>query len=288
MKILILGASGMLGNAMLRVLSACSEHRVVATARSATVRKFFTAELSANIIPSVDVENMDGLARLFNKVRPDVVINCIGLVKQLDEARDPIQALSINSLLPHRLSRLCELASARLIHVSTDCVFSGRKGSYIETDTPDAEDLYGRSKLLGEVDYPHAITLRTSIIGHELNTAHGLIDWFLAQKNGIKGYTRAIFSGLPTCELANVVRDHVISRPNMCGVYQVSAEPISKFELLKLINQQYGANLSIAPDDAIEINRSLDGSRFREVTGYVAPAWPDLVAEMHSFQLRIR
>jgi dTDP-4-dehydrorhamnose reductase len=226
---------------------------------------------------------MDRLVRLFDEVRPEVVINCIGLVKQLEEANDPIQALSINALLPHRVARLCALVGARLIHVSTDCVFSGRKGGYAETDTPDAEDLYGRSKLLGEVDYP-SITLRTSIIGHELNSAHGLIGWFLAQKSGVKGYSRAIFSGLPTCELARVVRDFVIPRPELHGLYQVAAAPISKYELLRLVNQQYGKDLSIAPDEALKIDRSLDGSRFRAATGYLASSWPDLVAQMHAFQ----
>ena len=217
-------------------------------------------------------------------MRPDVVINCIGLVKQIAAVNDPILALSINSILPHRLARLCDLASARLIHVSTDCVFSGGKGGYVESDPPDALDLYGRSKLLGEVAYPHAITLRTSIIGRELNGSHGLIGWFLAQQGAVSGYTRAVFSGLPTCELARVVRDFVLPQPELHGVYHVVAEPISKYALLQLVNGAYGKHLEITPDASVQIDRSLNGGRFRAATGYVAPSWPELVEQMRAFK----
>jgi len=283
MKTLVLGASGMLGNAMLRVMAQADELEVWGTARSGGVLRNFDPLLAKRIVTGIDVENTDSLMRLFTELRPEVVINCIGLVKQLAAADDPLLALPINSLLPHRLARLCELARARLVHISTDCVFSGRKGDYCESDEADAQDLYGRSKFLGEVDYPHAVTLRTSIIGHELNSSHGLVGWFLAQQGTIKGYTQAIFSGLPTCELARVVRDLVFPHPELRGVYHVAAEPISKFELLRLINEEYGKGLRIEPDDKLQIDRSLNATRFREATGYVAPSWPKLVAEMHSF-----
>ncbi len=284
MRILVLGASGMLGNAVLRLLAQDLQHEVFGSARSAWVKKYFPAELVDNIITGVDVENGDALARLFAQVRPEAVINCIGLVKQLAEAGDPLSALPINALLPHRLARLCELVRARLVHISTDCVFSGCKGGYLETDEADAQDLYGRSKLLGEVDYPHAITLRTSIIGHELNSAHGLISWFLAQRGGVKGYTRAIFSGLPTCELAKVIRDQVLPRTELHGLYHVAAQPISKYDLLQMANREYDKGLQIEQDDYLRIDRSLNASRFREATGYVAPPWPQLVAQMRAFQ----
>lgn len=284
MRILVLGASGMLGNAMVQVLAQDPHHQVFGSARSAWVKKHFTPELADNIITGIDVENADALARLFAQVRPEAVINCIGLVKQLAEANDPLYALPINALLPHRLARLCELIEARLVHISTDCVFSGRKGGYVETDEADAQDLYGRSKLFGEVDYPHAVTLRTSIIGHELNSSHGLIGWFLAQQGSVKGYTRAIFSGLPTCELARVIRDLVLPRPELHGLLHVAAEPISKYDLLQLVNKEYGKDLRIEPDDQLKIDRSLNANRFREATGYVAPPWLQLVAQMRAFQ----
>lgn len=282
-KVLVLGASGMLGNAVLRLFAQSDGYSAMGSARSAGVLRVLPPELRDRVICGVDVENVDSLTRLFAATRPDVVINCIGLVKQLAEADDPLAAIPINALLPHRLARLCDVAGARLIHMSTDCVFAGTKGMYREDEPSDAQDLYGRSKYLGEVDYPHAVTLRTSIIGHELSGAHGLVGWFLSQQGGVKGYSHAIFSGLPTVELARVMRDCVIPRPELRGLYHVSAEPINKFELLKLVAQVYGKLIAITPDDGLRIDRSLDSSRFRALTGYAPPSWPELVRSMHQF-----
>ncbi|KNZ31781.1 MAG: dTDP-4-dehydrorhamnose reductase [Methylibium sp. NZG] len=282
-KVLVLGATGMLGNAVLRLFAASEGFDAWGTARSAKALHRLPAAVRERVLVGVDVENFDGLTRLFLQVRPAVVINCVGLVKQLAEAEDPLLAIPINALLPHRLARLCELAGARLVHVSTDCVFLGTKGRYREADPPDAQDLYGRSKLLGEVDSAHAVTLRTSIIGHELTGAHGLVDWFLAQSGPVKGFTRAVFSGLPTVELARVIRDHVIPDPQLHGLYHVSSEPIAKFDLLNLIATAYGRSNAIAPDDKLVIDRSLDSTRFRERTGHVPPGWPELVRAMHEF-----
>ena len=282
-KVLVLGASGMLGNAVLRLFAQSDGYSAVGSARSAGVLRKLPPEFRDRVICGVDVENVDSLTRLFAATRPDVVINCIGLVKQMAEADDPLAAIPINALLPHRLARLCDVAGARLIHMSTDCVFAGTKGMYREDEPSDAQDLYGRSKYLGEVDYPHAVTLRTSIIGHELSGAHGLVGWFLAQQGGVKGYSHAIFSGLPTVELARVMRDCVIPRPELRGLYHVSAEPINKFDLLKLVAQVYGRLIAITPDDGLRIDRSLDSSRFRALTGYAPPSWPELVRSMHQF-----
>ncbi len=284
MRILVFGVSGMLGNAMFRVLSENAEIEVFGTARSSTVQRYFAPEMSNKIIAGVDVENQDALTHVFAKVKPQMAINCIGLIKQLAVADDPLQALPINAMLPHRLARLCELGSARLVHVSTDCVFSGTKGNYRESDSADATDLYGRSKHLGEVTYPHTITLRTSIIGHELSSSHALLGWFLAQEGQVKGYTKAIFSGLPTVELARVVRDVVLPRPELSGLYHVASAPIAKYDLLKLIADVYGKNIEIIPDDALATDRSLNAERFRDATGYVAPPWPELVKRMFEFK----
>ncbi len=284
MRVLVLGASGMLGNAMFRVLSQGAGLEVFGTARSGSVRRFFASEAGQRIIAGVDVENQDSLARVFAELKPQVVVNCIGLIKQLADADDPLQALPINAMLPHRLARLCQLGGARLVHVSTDCVFTGTKGNYRESDLSDATDLYGKSKFLGEVAYPGTITLRTSIIGHELSSAHGLVGWFLAQEGRAKGYTRAIFSGLPTVELARVVRDVVLPRTDLSGLYHVASSPIAKYDLLKLVAQVYGKAIEIVPDDAVLIDRSLNADRFKEASGYVAPPWPELVKAMFEFQ----
>lgn len=282
-RVLVLGVSGMMGSAVFRVFAQSDEYSVMGSARSAGLLRLLPSELREQVVCGVDVENTDNLMRLFALARPNVVINCIGLVKQLAEADDPLAAIPINALLPHRVARLCDVAGARLIHMSTDCVFAGTRGMYSEQDVSDAKDFYGRSKYLGEVDYPHAVTLRTSIIGHELSSANGLVGWFLAQQGPVKGYVRAIFSGLPTVELARVIRDFVVPNPELRGLYHVSAEPINKYELLKLVAQVYGKAIDITPDDKLEIDRSLDSRRFREITGYQPAAWPELVRRMHEF-----
>lgn len=283
-RVLVLGASGMLGNAVLRVFAGSPGYHAFGSVRSATTLRLLPGELHSNIVTGVDVENFDSLAKLFGATHPDVVINCIGLVKQLAEADDALSAIPINSLLPHRLARLCEVAGARLVHMSTDCVFSGSKGMYTEDDVSDAKDLYGRSKYLGEVDYPHAITLRTSIVGHELDGARSLVGWFLAQKGAVRGFRHAIFSGLPTVEVARLIRDHVIPHPDLHGLYHVSADPINKFDLLTLVAQAYGKTVEIQPDDQFVIDRSLDSTRFRQATGFRPKSWPDLVQAMHEFR----
>lgn len=284
MKILVLGASGMLGNAMIRVMSEKADWQVYGTLRSESSKRFFSADIAARLLSGVDVEQHDSLMQSFIRVRPDVVINCIGLIKQLADAEDPLQAIPINSLLPHRLSRLCELSGARLVHMSTDCVFAGEKGGYRESDPSDAKDLYGKSKFLGEVVYPHTITVRTSIIGHELQSAHGLVEWFLLQQGQCKGFTRTAFSGLPTVVLAQIIRDVVIPRTDLHGVYHVAARAISKHDLLMMIADVYGKSIEIVPDDKLVIDRSLNADLFRQATGYVPPDWRSLIKSMHSYQ----
>lgn len=283
-RVLVFGSTGMLGHVVLRMFAADAAMEVTGTARNAGSVRLLPEALRSRVVVGIDVENPDHLVAVFDAVRPTVVVNCVGLVKQLSSAEDPLAALPINSLFPHRLSRLCGLAGARLIHISTDCVFAGSKGNYTEQDVSDAKDLYGRSKYIGEVDAPHAITLRTSIIGHELGSTHGLLEWFLAQTGPVKGYRRAIFSGVPTMELARVARDFVLPRPQLRGVYHVAATPISKLDLITLFAQEYGKSITIIPDDQVVIDRSLDARRFRDATGYEAPGWPELVRRMRDFR----
>jgi dTDP-4-dehydrorhamnose reductase len=209
------------------------------------------------------------------------VVNCVGIVKQLAAAKDPVLQISVNALFPHQLSRLCG-PRRRVVHVSTDCVFSGRTGSYREADLPDPLDLYGRSKLLGELQEDEGLTLRTSVIGHELGSEHhGLVEWFLSQRGTVRGFRRAIYSGLPTVVLAQVLVDHVLPRPELRGVYHVASEPISKHELLLLLERTYGRGTIVEPSDDVVCDRSLDSSRFRRATGWQPPPWPDLVRRMH-------
>jgi dTDP-4-dehydrorhamnose reductase len=198
-------------------------------------------------------------------------------------ARDPIMSISLNALFPHRISLICRTAKIRMIHISTDCVFSGKKGNYLESDESDAEDLYGRSKFLGEVAYPpHSITLRTSIIGRELKTRLGLIEWFLSQKDGstIHGYKRAIFTGFTTDEISHIIMNNVIPHPELTGLYHVSSDPINKYDLLQIANQAFGRKINILPNEDFFIDRSLDSTRFRQATGYQPPSWIEMIREM--------
>lgn len=282
-KILILGCTGMLGSAVFRFLSMSNNLCVNGTVRSYQSISNFPDYLQPLLIHGVDVESFDSLVAVFSKVRPDFVINCVGVVKQHSTSIDVLKVIPINSIFPHRLANLCSASGARLVHISTDCVFSGIKGMYKEEDISDANDLYGRSKFLGELDYPHAITLRTSIIGHELEGARSLVDWFLSQFGSINGFTKAIFSGLPTVEIARIIRDYVMPNPHMHGVYHVSADPISKYDLLRLVASSYGKIIDIRKDDSFVINRSLDSSRFRDETGYQPKPWLNLVDSMKQF-----
>ena len=281
MNILILGATGMLGHKLMQVLS--QRFKVIGTVRGpATTYADHPVLRQMPLLGDVRVENFDSVVHALASARPVVVINCIGIVKQLPAAKDPLLSIAINALFPHQLARLCQATGTRLIHVSTDCVFSGCKGNYAESDVADAEDLYGRTKFLGEVSYDGCLTLRTSIIGRELETSHGLIEWFLSQEGKtIHGYKRAIFSGFTTNAFAEIIAQIITEHPDMQGVWHVASEPISKFELLSLVKQVYGLDVQIEPDETVVIDRSLNADRFRRATGLVPPSWSDMIEQMY-------
>ena len=280
MKILILGGSGMLGHRLCINLS--KVHETWVTVRGSGSEFPDLPEFPGKYIrPYVDARIFDEVTRAMASIQPDLVINCIGLIKQLPSSVDPIFSISINTMLPHRLSLICRTGGIRMIHISTDCVFSGRRGRYVETDQSDAEDLYGRSKFLGEVSYPpHTITLRTSIIGRELKSKLGLIEWFLAQTGTIKGYKKAIYTGFTTDELSRVILNQVIPRPELTGVYHVSSDPISKYDLLLLAKKAFKRDINILPEESFISDRSLDSTLFRQAAGYVPPSWPKMIEEL--------
>jgi dTDP-4-dehydrorhamnose reductase len=280
MRVLILGGAGMLGHKLLQTLQ--NQFDTWVTVRTLSARLKATGMfVTERTISDVNGNDPDALATVVSRVRPDVVINAIGIVKQRPEADDPVESLSINSLLPHRVARLCEAAGARFIHVSTDCVFSGRAGAYLETDQSDAEDFYGRTKFLGEVTSGAALTLRTSMVGRELTSGAGLVEWFLAQDGRrIPGFTRARFSGLTTLALSRLVGKLLREQPELCGLYHVAADPISKYDLLVLLREAFGKSIEIEPRTEPAIDRTLDGSRFRHASGFVSTPWPEMVAEL--------
>ena len=232
------------------------------------------------IYPGVDAMSFDSIVAALHEIRPTVVVNCIGIIKQDSLAEDPTVAIEVNALLPHRIAAVCDAVSAKLIHVSTDCVFSGRKGGYTESDVADATDLYGRSKYLGEVHRAPHLTLRTSIIGPELRTSRSLLDWFLALRGTVHGFNRAIFSGLTTPEMSRVIVNCATNWQHLTGLYQVSAAPINKFELLSLVKSHFGLLTDIQAKSELVIDRSLDSTRFQAITGYRPPSWDEMIAEL--------
>lgn len=279
-RILILGGDGMLGHALFQNFN--SSHEVWVTLRKGvSAYKQYQIFSYDNVLYEIEAHDLETLNKVFNEFKPKIVINCIGIVKQRKEAEEAIESIRTNSLFPHQLSLLCMQYDARLIQISTDCVFSGNKGNYSETDVPDARDLYGRTKLLGEVSSPQAITLRTSIIGLELSRKQSLIEWFLSQHGKIQGHTRAIFTGFTTNELSNIIERILLQHENLSGVWHVSSVPISKYELLcKIVNEMNRQDLQIEPDKSFICDRSLDSSIFREATGYSPPTWDEMIENL--------
>lgn len=233
------------------------------------------------IIDNVDVTEEASVRKAIENVRPAVVINATGVIKQVADAKNRERTIAVNSIFPLRLARLAVEYNFRLITIGTDCVFDGSRGNYTEKDVPDAHDLYGMSKFLGEVGGERCLTLRTSIIGRELGTSHSLVEWFLKNRGGrVKGYTRAIYTGMPTIEFADVIGKLITDHQGLNGIYHVASDPITKHDLLLLLNKYYEANVEIEPSDEVTIDRSLDGSKFSELTGIHLPDWPTMIRKM--------
>ena len=280
MRILILGSTGMLGHKLMQILS--RRFDVIGTVRSSAI-KFESNPILGGLplLSDVNAENFDSITGAMASSRPDIVINCIGIIKQHSNAKDPLKSIAINSLFPHRLAQLCKATNAKMIHISTDCVFSGRKGNYAENDYPDAEDLYGRTKLLGEVTYPDCLTLRTSIIGREMESKLGLIEWFISQRRKkIHGYAHAIYTGFTTQALADLIGNIIEAHPDLQGLWHVSSDPISKYDLLGLVNHGLDLEVTVEKDESFVCDRSLNSARFREATGLKPPSWKYMVSQM--------
>ena len=279
MRVLVLGGDGMLGHELFLALRGRHEARV-------TLRQPLSAYASGglfdagNAYASVDVRAAGKIDEVVNDFKPQAVVNCVGIVKQRPESEDAIVSIEVNSLMPHRLALACRAAGARVIHLSTDCVFSGDRGRYSETDSPDPVDIYGRSKLMGEIASDGALTLRTSMIGRGLYRKTSLVDWLVAQKGRVQGYRKAVFSGLTTRELSRVITLLLEKHPQASGLYHLSAEPIDKFALLTKLRDRLHLKLDIVPVDEPRIDRSLDSTRFRRVFGYAPPVWDAMLDEL--------
>jgi len=279
MRILILGGDGMLGHQLFKHLK--SKHDVRVTLRQdLSLYKKYMHFNTENTYSGIDVRSLIKLAGVLTDFHPDVVVNAIGIVKQLQKASESIPSIEINALFPHRLALLCKDINSRMIHLSTDCVFSGKKGNYKESDTSDPDDLYGRTKFLGEVTDKHCLTLRTSMIGLELSRRTALLEWFLAQKETVQGYKNAIFTGFTTIELSRVIENMILNYSDTFGIYHVSSDPISKFDLLLLIKDGLKLPLEIIPNETFVCDRSLDSSKFRQKFNYNPPSWAKMIDEL--------
>lgn len=287
-RLLILGGTGMFGHQLHHAARSRFETWVTVRRDATAGRHALSSESESeseahyhHIVPGIDAASPSTYADAIARIQPHAIVNCIGLIKQRAEIDDAVEAIQVNALFPHQLARCAAAAGARLIHISTDCVFSGRTGGYRENDPPDADDLYGRTKLLGEVTGPGALTLRTSMIGRELSTNRGLVEWFLGRRNqDAEGFTHAIFSGLTTPVLAALILDIIERHTDLTGLYHVAAAPIDKYRLLALLNAAFDANVRITPSDRVRIDRSLDGSRFRDATGFAAPDWKTMIEQL--------
>ncbi len=279
-RVLIFGAAGMLGHKLYQIFE---EHYdiwgIVRTSYSSYAK--YGIYSPKNIIGGIDVLNFESVVMAVADVKPDIVINCIGIIKQLKEAKNPILSLRINSLFPHQMANLCRASGARFFHISTDCVFDGKKGMYTERDPSNATDLYGRTKFLGEINQDGCLTIRTSIIGRELYTTRGLVEWFLSNKGGkVRGFQKAIYTGFTTIALANIIKDIIENHPDLSGLYQISSGPIDKFSLLNMIKDAFGVSVEIEPESQTCIDRSLDSARFREKTGFKPSSWEKMISDM--------
>ena len=282
-RILVLGVTGMLGHTLFKEMGKNEAFEVFGTTRSKSgLENYFAKDELSKIRDGVDADNFETVIRAIAGTQPTIIINCIGIIKQLPISKDPLTAITVNSQLPHRLSLVARTANARLIHISTDCVFDGKQGNYTEKDASTAEDLYGKTKYLGEVHYPHCVTLRTSIIGHELKTNFSLVDWFMSQEDEINGFTKAIYSGFPTIEIVNIISNYVIPNKKLSGLYHVSSDAISKYDLLNIMKNIYKKEININAFDDFILDRSMNSDKFKNKVGYVSPSWKNLVEDMYA------
>jgi dTDP-4-dehydrorhamnose reductase len=284
-SILVLGAAGMLGHMLVRTLS--DSHRVIGTTSHAFGHPGKLAEILPRdrCVDLLDVRDSVKVERTIRDWQPDVVVNCVGLIKHKMDDDRVLDAVLINSAFPHQLARLCDELKTRLIHFSTDCVFAGTPGVKRLTDRPDATDVYGTTKRLGEVGYGTSLTLRTSFVGRQIVGAEELVEWVISQRSGqITAYRKAIYSGLTTRALSDVVRQIIDRHPNLVGLYQVASSPITKFDLISHLNDKLRLDITINPDTKFECDRTLDGSYFGRVTGIQVPSWEEMLSEFCSDQ----
>jgi dTDP-4-dehydrorhamnose reductase len=268
-KIIVLGANGMGGHIIAKGLQEFENFDVVCVARNASI-------ISRTKI--LDVTDFVKLRSLIESELPDIIINCIGILNETAE-NNPEQAILINSYLPHFLESLTKESSIKVIHISTDCVFSGKEGNYLESSFKNGVGFYSQTKSLGELNNSKDLTFRTSIIGPELNkNGIGLFNWFVSQENEINGYTQAYWTGVTTLELLKAIKQAIDEE--LTGLYHlVFEQKISKFELLNIINNEFSLGLKVNPNNKYSVDKSLVNTR--SDFGFKVKSYDAMVKEMH-------
>ncbi len=282
MKVLILGANGMLGHKLYQVLTQEDRLDVCGTIRG--VKNQLPQCIAYINLGMLELfEHMETCRdeiwyELISGINPDVVINCIGII---DKGANAYDMLRVNSLFPLQLKLLCANTDTRLIHISTDCVFSGDEGGYTEGSPADATDVYGKTKYLGEVTGDNVLTIRTSIIGRETVRSRGLLEWFISNRGGtVNGYDNAIFSGFPTVTFAGIIKDIILNHPGLHGLYHIAAEPINKYALLSMIDSPMDLGIKIVRLPAFRCDRSLNATKFNKATGFKPRPWGIMLDEL--------
>ena len=287
MRIIVLGSTGLIGNTITKFFLNQSKYETFGILRDLEKISFFDNRYHKNFIHIDNILDFEKFEKILIKLKPKLIINCLGITNKFlkNNFKSVEESIKINALFPHRLHEICSKIDARLIHLSTDCVFSGRKGFYKEDDIPDPLDIYGRSKLLGELNYSNSLTIRKSVIGHEFLSRNGLLEWFLNKKETVEGYKNAIFSGLTVLELAKIIDKYIIPNKRLSGIIHVAGNPISKYELLYLISNEYQKKINIIPNESFKIDRTLNSNLFNNITGYKIKDWKELISSMHEFYL---
>lgn len=285
MKILILGANGMFASELIKALKD-SPINIYGTTR-ALASSLSNEQKNFSLIRNVNFNNLDSVLHCIEEINPDFVLNLVGITKYKEKISSYADFIEVNSLAPHKIAQFCDLRSSKFIQLSTDCVFSGLKGNYLDMDSPDPVDLYGKTKALGEINTnDSSLTIRTSFIGHNENSKDGLLEWFLSQSNSCKGFNRAVYSGLTTIELASIFKNYIFKLDNLSGIYNISAASITKYDLLKLISKVYKKDIEIVQSDEWVIDRSLNSDSFQSISGYNPPTWEEMVTKMYNSRLK--
>ncbi len=281
MRILILGGTGMLGHKLWQRLGArFPDCRVTIRGPRERYRAFKLFD-DARVIENVDVTDEARLAAVLDSAAPDVIVNCVAVTKRREKSAAPASSVLLNAWLPHRLAEWTHAHDARLITISTDCVFDGATGGYTEDDLPNALDVYGRTKAMGEVAYGNALTLRTSFVGRELENGTELLEWFIAHNGGtVPGFRGTLYTGISTLYCADAIGEIIARFPGLRGLYQVASEVISKYDLLCLARAAFKLDIEIEPDDTVIMRRNLNGTRFREATGLATPSWMQMMKDL--------